>query len=260
MIEWVFDPTTDFHADSGGEDPDRASESLRAHHRHLWSGRQLPGMPPGTTLVLEPYDYGLLDYGLKRTFFGTAEGLYLTSDRFTTWWQWKSMAEFQSDPELRERIIATNAIVDQLGGIVMFPGRMIGGPSINQARGKDQRDRIGDRLDLTLECIRLFYAGTVDPNLNPLGPTLVNYAEFFDLFGDFEGYTTFWLLQDLVTADGKSISLLLEERTPGEFDFAGRQSPFPKSRADYERYLIRSQEFVNRRNLRMLQEVQRTSL
>jgi len=200
-----------------------------------------------------------LDYGLKRTFFGTAEALYLTSDRFTTWWQWKSMAEFQSDPELRERIIATNAIVDQLGGIVMFPGRMIGGPSINQTRGKDQRDRIGDRLDLTLECIRLFYAGTVDPNLNPLGPTLVNYADFFDLFGDFEGYTTFWLLQDLVTADGKSINLLLEERTPGEFDFAGRQSPFPQSRDDYERYLIRSQEFVTRRNLRMLQEVQGTA-
>jgi len=196
-----------------------------------------------------------LDYGLKRTFFGTAEALYLTSDRFTTWWQWKSMAEFQSDPELRERIIATNAIVDQLGGIVMFPGRMIGGPSINQARGRDQRDRIGDRLDLTLECIRLFYAGTVDPNRNPLGPTLVNYAEFFDLFGDFEGYTDFWLFQDLVTADGKYVNFLLESDGLVEFDFAGRQSPFPESHKDYDRYLTRSQEFVKRRNLRMAQEV-----
>lgn len=205
-------------------------------------------------LRLEPFDLGLLDHGLKRNFFGTNEGLYLTSDRFTTWWQWKSMAHFQGDSELRQRIVATNIVVDQLGGIVMFPGRMIGGPSINQARGKDQRDRIGDRLDLTLECIRLFYAGTVDPLHNPLGPTLVNYAEFFELFGDFAGYTNFWLLQDLITADGERVSLLLEEDDAGQFDFAGRQSPFPKDEDDYYRYLTRSQEFVNRRNRRMSNE------
>jgi hypothetical protein len=260
MKELIFDPTTDFHSDSGGEDPDRASEFLRAHHRHAWSGRQLPGLPEGSMLRLEPFDVGLLDHGLNRTFFGTNEGLYLTSDRFTTWWQWKAMARFQCDSELRERIIVTNVVVDQLGGIVMFPGRMIGGPSINQARGKDQRDRIGDRLDLTLECIRLYYAGTVDSHHNPLGSTLERYAEFFELFGDFAGYTHFWLLQDLITADGEGIRLLLEEDDDGQFDFAGRQSPFPQSVDDYHRYVTRSQEFVNRRNCRMSKELGGTLL
>jgi hypothetical protein len=33
----------------------------------------------------------------------------------------------------------------------------------------------------------------------------------------------------------------------------------PPSRDDYERHLIHSQEFVTRRNLRMLQEVQGTA-
>ncbi len=37
---------------------------------------------------------------------------------------------------------------------------------------------------------------------SPLAPTLSRYADFFALFGDFRGYVSFFLLDDLVTDDG----------------------------------------------------------
>lgn len=80
-----------------------------------------------------------------------------------------------------------------IGAYIVFPNNRIDSKhTINQARGVNSL--IDDRFDLTLECIRLFYIGKE----SPLYSTLLRYKKFFDLFGDFMGYITFFLLSDLV--------------------------------------------------------------
>ena len=51
-----------------------------------------------------------------------------------------------------------------------------------------------NRWDLTLECIRRFYAG----EQTPLDKVLESDREFYNLFVDFKGYVDFFLLQDCV--------------------------------------------------------------
>ena len=57
--------------------------------------------------------------------------------------------------------------------------------------------KICDRWDLTLECIRRYYAG--EPT--PLDKALDKSSDFFKLFVDFKGYVDFFLLQDCVDED-----------------------------------------------------------
>ena len=81
-----------------------------------------------------------------------------------------------------------------IGGMMLFPGNRVGGKmTINGARGF--HPRIKDRFDLTVECIRRHYRD--EPS--PLSDTLARYADFFGLFGDFQGYVEYFLLQDLVS-------------------------------------------------------------
>lgn len=94
-------------------------------------------------------------------------------------------------------ITAFHALAYTIGGMLVFPGNRIDGKqTINQHRGTHHR--IQDRIDLTLECIRLHYSG--EPS--PLGETLALFGDFFALFGDFAGYTRFFVLHDLVDDDG----------------------------------------------------------
>lgn len=174
-------------------------------------------------LVLEPWDTGLVNTALGTTFFGLDEGLYLKSDRvMATWWAWTDTAALRQDPAFMERILAANPVLDNMGGIVMWPGRKVGGQTLNQARGFAQKATIADRLDLTLECIRLAYGGVFDHAVSPLGPTLERYWAFFELFGDFDGYVEFWLLEprdrgpraDQVLHGGRLAALRLRQSEP----------------------------------------------
>jgi len=79
-----------------------------------------------------------------------------------------------------------------VGGHIVFPAHRKNGFTINKARGVNSK--IGDRFELTLECIRRF-------NINkesPLSHTLTNYKDFFDLFVDFKCYVYFFHLQDFI--------------------------------------------------------------
>lgn len=109
------------------------------------------------------------------------------------------------DPDLpeseREQF---DTITYQMGGMMLFPGRQIDGkPSINQERGFNSQ--IADRLDLTVECIRLHYLGET----SPMAEALVRYGDFFALFKNFNGYTDFFLLQDLVSADSSAVKFFM---------------------------------------------------
>ena len=113
--------------------------------------------------------------------------------------------------------------------------------TINGARGFNQK--IADRFDLTLECIRLHYLGMS----NPLQEVLTQNAAFFKLFENFAGYVDFFLLQDLISLNYDSINFF----TPMKENF--ESSPLPESREQYLQYMHGSMSFTAMRNERIKQ-------
>jgi hypothetical protein len=147
--------------------------------------------------------------------------------------------------QIPEEVSRFRTIVYSIGNMIIFPGRrMDGSMTINQARGCNRS--IGDRFDLTLECIRRHYHR--DPN--PLANALKRRADFFDLFGDFRGYVDFFLLRDLVTDDCCAVKYFLP------FVDFGHQSPYPGSVDEFSTYLRESARFIHARNHRILDYTQ----
>ena len=130
-----------------------------------------------------------------------------------------------------------------MGAMLLFPrNRVDGKPSINQERGRNPK--IADRFDLTIECIRKYYANED----SPLAATFERYSDFFGLFNNFAGYTNFFLLDDLVSEDGAEV---LHFMPFGGFD----QSPLPSTLDHYLQYRAHAVAFVESRNSRMLNYV-----
>jgi hypothetical protein len=75
-----------------------------------------------------------------------------------------------------------------------------------------------------------------------LAATLDRYANFFALFGSFEGYVDFFLLGDLVN-DGQVKFYLPFD---GEFG-----QPLPNTVDEYNEYMANTMEFVAARNRRI---------
>lgn len=74
--------------------------------------------------------------------------------------------------------------------------------------------------------------------------TLARYTAFFTLFGDFRGYVEFFLLDDLVTADGSAVKFF------SSFDNF-HSSPVPNSLEEYLAYRQRAVDFIEGRNERI---------
>ena len=126
-----------------------------------------------------------------------------------------------------------------IGGFIIFPANMINNKmTINGARGFNQK--IADRMDLTLECIRRFYS----EEDSPLRETLELYADFFTLFYNFRGYVDFFLLQNLVTDDYSQIKFF---HSFNNFKY----SPNPNTLQEYLIFKTNMLSFVNRRNKRI---------
>ncbi len=101
---------------------------------------------------------------------------------------------------------------------------------------------IKDRIDLTLECIRLHY----NNEQSPLGDVLARYREFFALFQDFRGYIEFFLLQDFVTEDFSAVRFLIP--------FNAFATPvLPETLEEYLSYKELAIRFVNKRNQRIIE-------
>ncbi len=122
-----------------------------------------------------------------------------------------------------------------IGGFIIFPKHH---NSINQCRGI--HPLIGDRWDLTLECIRRYYA----KEQSPLQRVLEKDKDFFDLFIDFKGYVDFFLLQDCVSNDYSSVDIWLGN---GAFT----ESPYPKSVREYLSWIEKEMAFLKKRNKRI---------
>ncbi len=104
-----------------------------------------------------------------------------------------------------------------IGGYIVFPNGLAQTRttqvkprkwSINQARGMERR--ISDRFDLTLEAIRLYFAGITTRDANPIGDVLDAYGWFFDSFGKgaegFQAYVDYFFLNPMVP-DGRVVPM-----------------------------------------------------
>lgn len=213
----------DMRTDSNGKDPDSASMTMKAYHQLLWS-KQLPN---GQMMQLE-IDKGCLRWG--DIWFGcdsiTASFLH---------------ARFPLRKYVEEHIPNFSQFKEDyfhktytIGGSIIFPMHRW---SMNQARGCSVK--VCDRWDLTLECIRRFYAG--EPT--PLDTALMKDREFFNLFVDFKGYVDFFLLQDCVDKD-YNVQIALATSP-----FASM--PMPKTLDEYYMWIDSQVDFVEKRGKRM---------
>jgi len=224
-----IDVTFDFRRDTPeGKDPDTYSKTLRRYHKLLWSKR----LPCGSFFGLSDTVRG--HYLHHRSSIGEFS---LTSDAVIPTFKWNERIQSLIP---RAQLEAFNAAGYTMGGMMVFPGNRIDGKwTINPARGCTRR--IGDRFDLTLECIKRHYKG----GTSPLSAVLSRYSEFFEIFGSFRGYIDFFLLNDLVSPDYAVVKI----SAPFD-DFSG--SPIPRGVSEYKAYERDAREFIESRNQRIL--------
>ena len=210
----------------GKLDPDTFSPTLREYHKILWS-RELPN---GEHMVLEEDTSGYLQWN----------GMRFSSDNIAASFRYercrKLLESVESDMDdyhafIEDFIHKTYTI----GGSIIFPRHR---NSINQIKGTNRY--IADRWDLTLECIRRYYAGEE----SPISWCLEQDREFFDLFVDFKGYVEFFFLQDSVSKDFSKVVRWIDTEL---FE----RDPFPRDSEEYDFWISKNVEFVRMRNMRI---------
>lgn len=223
-----IDITFNVYSDAKGGDPDSTSPTLRYYHKLLWNKK----LPNGENFELSDNKSG------KYLYHNSELGEYLLgSDAITHSYRnhkRKTWLTQQIQDEVQELFDTGSTI----GAYTLFPNNRVDKQhTINQARGVNSL--IDDRFDLTLECIRLYYAG----QKSPLYDTFQRYKNFFDLFYNFKGYIDFFLLNDLVDQNG-NIKFYLP------FDYFKTKPTF----ADVQEYLTYKKgvmDFIKARNRRI---------
>lgn len=223
-------------------------------------------LPNRRRLELQPERGGLRD---------VTHGEFLSSDAAVPVWErWREVQGFHAEVQQRLQALGRGTVHDlgwrlyDMGGMILFSGLQVDRLwTINQAKGCT-RARIADRLDLTLECIRLYYEfllhrAEVEAPLpegyalsNPLGPVLHRYRSFFEMFRSFEGYVDFWMLNDLVVEGDvrPQVAFMLPRVSSDPYDFT-REVALPADADAYCSYLLAADDFVDKRNRRMAQVV-----
>lgn len=230
MSVHAIDINFDVRSDAGGLDPDFASPTLRRYHRILWS-KQLPGGQP--FMLSDAYEHYYLYHRSGLGEFRLASDSIVHS--YSRWVRMKHIIESVAAEELKSFINLAYTV----GGFLVFPGNKVEGlRTLNQERGVNRK--INDRIDLTLECIRRFYAN----ESSPLSEIIKRYSDFFSLFMDFKGYCEFFLLQDLVYENFSKVDFFLP--FDGFID-----NPLPKNLDEYVLYKERNIRFLNSRNERI---------
>lgn len=208
-------------------DADKDSPILRRYHQALWS-KELPSGIMFTLDASGPKSRYLIHDSEQLGRFR------LASDAITTRMNNGARRLIAKIPDAQLPPHAGYTI----GSSIIFPGNQVDGHrTINGERGCNRK--IDDRFDLTLECIRRFYLGED----SPLYDTLTRYDRFFALFEDFDGYVSFFLLDDLVGTDGRVRFWLPFE----EFHGVGR----PKDVESYLAFRYATLDFISARNRRI---------
>ncbi len=217
----------DVRTDSKGRDPDSASPTLKRYHQQLWS----KPLPSGALFTLERVP------GAYLTHSSELGGFNLSSDTISNSLRSNKRCASLIAQIPSVKLDAFQGLGSTVGARILFPGNRVDGkPTINVARGFNAQ--IADRFDLTLECMRLHFLGQA----SPLAAALNRYADFFALFGSFEGYVDFFLLGDLVQ-DGQVKFYLPFD---GEFG-----QPLPNTVDEYNEYMANTMELVAARNRRI---------
>ncbi|MDB4450858.1 hypothetical protein N9121_00750 [Pseudomonadales bacterium] len=226
----IIDTNFNFFSDTPiGKDPDSFSPTLRKYHGLLWSKK----LPAGDLFRLNLETPRLLHHKSDLGEF------YLSSDAIGhTFKAFKKMSHIIENIPLAE-VDDFFSICCTIGAYIIFPSKRVDGKmTINSARGCNQK--IMDRFDLTLECIRLHYLDEV----SPLSDTLKRYSSFFSLFINFKDYVDFFLLQDLLIEGESQIKFW---HPFGGFD----KSPLPQNINDYHAYRLNVIDFIQSRNIRI---------
>lgn len=226
-----IDINFDFRSDTPPDkDPDFHSKTLRRYHKYLWS----KPLPNGKFFSLNEgkYLYHKSDLG----------EFFLSSDAIThSYRKVKRMSHIVS--EIPHEVVSFLSFGCTIGAYTLFPSNRVDGkPTINGARGMNHK--IGDRFDITLECIRLYYEGKD----SPLSATFKRYDDFFSLFEGFSGYVNFFLFQDLVAENYSTVKFHLPFN---DFD----RSPLPSDINEYLQYKENTIKFVTARSQRMLESI-----
>ena len=191
------------------------------------------------------FDLNALTGGLLRHRSELGEFVLASDTVIPTWEKWAKASSVIGQLSEDERKVFAK-IRYTIGGMMVFPSKKIdGGQTINAERGMN--GKIGDRMDLTLECIRRYYQGErshPEKAIQRFANTLQRYAAFFALFEDFKGYVDFFLLQDMVTSDYSEVKFAL----PFD-DFSS--GPLPRDADSYREYRCKSIEFISARNRRI---------
>ena len=208
---------------------DLHSHTLRIYHQFLWSRP----LPDGSHLELDASRSRTTDYLV------TQDGLVLASDSLiNSMTTWPHMTEVLAHiPEEEQEAFRRRA--SSVAATGLWPKRRgPSGQSINQARGMNRK--IADRLDLTIECIRRYYAGQE----SPLAPVLEDAARFFGLWPGWDAWVRWWLLDDLVDAEGQIRWFL-------PFTEFGKEQPWPSTPRSWRVYRDRCVDFIDQRAERM---------
>lgn len=211
----------------GGGDPDSLSKSLQLYHQIVWSRK----LPCGEKMELQR--------GIGPNYL-TWKGFRFGSDSIIVSFRYEKYRHMLD--EVKKAVPDYKAFVEDylhksytIGGMMIFPKHA---GSINQARGTNKK--ICDRWDLTLECIRRYYAGEG----SPIFATLLRDKAFFDLFVDFKGFVDYFFLQDCVSNDYGAVHFWI-----GNGDF--NEDPLPKSVDEYLLWINRQMAFLEKRNVRI---------
>lgn len=207
-------------------DPDSKSITLQKYNQFLWS-KQLPN---GEFMDLSLGADGELLWNGSRY----SSDSIIVSFRYR---KYRSMIEQIMDmlPDYKSFFENYLRKAYTIGGEIILPKRRMG---MNQSRGTNRF--IGDRFDLTLECIRRYYLDLE----SPLQEVIEKDKGFFNLFVDFKGYVDFFFLQDLVSDDYSDIKFFKKfEEFGGEI--------FPETPDEYLDFINRELVFVGERNKRI---------
>jgi hypothetical protein len=231
----IVDVAYDLRKDTKTNDPDAESKILKKYHQLLWS----KSLPNGTKISLsEPKDYGYLFFHYHDQDFMLSSDIIITT--YTQWKRCKCFTEKINDKIKMEFDEKAHTI----GSFILFPQNKINRlPTINMERGTNAS--ILDRFDLTLECIRLHYLNEE----NPLKDVLNRYKYFFDLFGSFENYCQYFLLDDLVDKDYNTIRYFLTLKN-------SFSNPLPGDETEYIEFFSNAIDFIKNRNKRIQQYVE----
>lgn len=224
----MIDINFNMYSDARGGDPDATSPTLKRYHKFLWS----KPLPSGDLFDLRDDKPGC--YLFHSSVLGEFS---LGSDAITHSYKHHRNKEWlttQIPKEVQELFDRGSTI----GAYLVFPNNQLDRKNtINQARGVSPM--IDDRFDLTLECIRRFYINEPSPLTEALG----RYASFFRLFGTFDGYVQFFLLNDLVDEHGNVKFYLPSD--------SFQSPPVFRDRHDYLIYKGRVASFVDSRSRRI---------